>query len=217
MWVQAFFLKHPKMKAIKTMSDEELLEAIKSGGTSRQRAIQQMYNDRQFSERIIQYVKSNSGNYQDGQDMFHEGIIVMDRNIRADKFRQETSLKGYLYSICRFLWMNQIRKQSKMTYTDDNLKMDDVEEETPEVVFESDEKKNFLRQLIHQLGERCQKTLELWKLSYSMEEIAEKMGFSSAAMARKNKYRCHKSLLKIIEDNPEITNTLKGYYHGKGV
>lgn len=217
MWVHRFSQKHPIMKAIKNMSDEDLLIAIKSGGTNRQRAIQQIYNDKQFSDRIIQFVRSNSGNYHDGQDMFHEGIIVMDRNIRQDKFRQETSLKGYLYSICRFLWMNQIRKQSKMTYTDDNLKMDDVEKETPETVFEDSEKKDYLRQLMSQLGERCQKTLELWKLSYSMEEIAEKMAFSSAAMARKNKYRCHKSLLKIIEENPEIVNTLKNYYHGKSI
>ena len=96
-------------------NDEDIIKAIKSGGAKRQRAIRFLYNTNQdLLQKVVSYVKNNSGNEQDGQDMFHEGIIVLDRNIRNDKFRGESSLGGYLYSICRLLWMNQIRKNIKV-------------------------------------------------------------------------------------------------------
>lgn len=191
-------------------TDSELITAIKAGGTQRQRAIRYIYNNKGFSQKIIQFVKNNSGNLQDGQDAFHEGIIVLDRNIRQDKFRGESALSSYLYSICRFHWMNQIRKKAKVDYTEDQQRLDEVEIENPENMMMGDERKTMLEKILSQLGERCQKILHLWKLSYSMEEIAEKLGFSSAAMARKNKYRCHKSLMKYLEENPEERDFLKG-------
>jgi len=181
------------MKAQK-YTDTEVIAAIKSGGPGRQKVIRFLYDDASLKSKIIQFVSRNSGNYQDGEDMFHEGIIVFDRNIRQNKFKEETSIQGYLYSICRFLWMNQIRK---------------TEQVTPEALLFNEEQKDILRSLVGQLGERCQKILELWKLSYSMEEIAKELGFSSAAMARKNKYRCHKSLLEIVHKHPKLINTLK--------
>lgn len=190
-------------------SDNELIAFIKQGGTQRQRALRQLYKDQTLRSKVVRFVQNNSGNFQDGQDMYQEGLIVFDRNIREDKFRGETSLQGYLYSICRFLWMNQIRKQSKINLTDDHSTMDQTELVTPEVSMVSEERKNLLREVIAQLGERCQKILELWKLSYSMDEIAKQMGFSSAAMARKNKYRCHKSLMDYLEKNPQLMEQLK--------
>lgn len=192
-----------------TMTDSELVEAIKTGGSKRQRAIAVIYKDKSFSQQVIQFVQKNSGNLQDGQDIFHEGIIVLDRNIRNGKFQLESSLKAYLFSSCRFLWMNQIRKKRKIDLTEDVKIMDEVDDKNPETIFTNDEKKNILQQVVGQLSERCQKILELWKLSYSMEEIAEKMGFSSAAMARKNKYRCHKSLMDFLTKHPELAALLK--------
>lgn len=192
-----------------TFSDEAIIAAIKSGGRKRQDVIRFLYQDDALKNKIVYFVKRNSGNTEDGQDMFHEGIIVLDRNIRQDKFKGESSIQGYLFSICRFLWMNQIRKQGKVSLTEDNSQLDSTEAETPESKLFSSEQKNILKQLLSNLGERCQKILELWKLSYSMEEIAKELNFSSAAMARKNKYRCHKSLLTIIEENPQLANSLK--------
>lgn len=190
-------------------SDSEIVEAIKSGGRGRQDVIRFLYGQKDLQNKIIQFVQRNSGNFQDGQDMFHEGIIVMDRNIRQDKFKMESSVNGYLFSICRFLWMNQIRKQGKTSLTEDNSRLDEVEESTPETQLFDNEQKTVLRKLMSHLGERCQKILELWKLSYSMDEIATELNFSSAAMARKNKYRCQKSLMEIVGNNPELVAGLR--------
>ena len=191
------------------LSDKELIKAIKTGGGVRQGAIRQIYTDKGLRNKVIHFVQQNSGNQQDGQDMFHEGIIVLDRNIRQEKFRGESTISLYLYSTCRFLWMNQIRKKAKVDLKENNQQMDGLAPENPEMDLMNAEKKQALKKVLSQLGERCQKILELWRLSFSMEEIAQKLGFSSSAMARKNKYRCHQSLMKYLKENPEWMEMLK--------
>jgi len=190
-------------------TDAQILDAINSGGQTRQKALREIYGDNELKRKVILFVRSRSGNADDGQDMFHEGIIVLDRNIREGKFRGESPLKGYLYAICRFLWMNQWRKKAHTTLGADVVLANEPDEYTPEITLITQERKDLLTHLLQQLGERCQKILELWKLSYSMEEIADSLGFSSADMARKAKYRCHVSLVELVRQNPEMQKTLK--------
>lgn len=189
-------------------SDEHLMEAIKQGGAAREAALREIYQDTNLQRMVTAYVRNHRGDAAEGQDMFHEGIIVLDRNIREGKFRGESPLKGYLYSICRFLWMNQMRKLSHAKPVAEIPIENEADFDTPEIQMVTQERKDLLNHLLGELGERCQRILELWKLSYSMEEIAETLGFSSADMARKAKYRCHLSLLEIIQQNPNITPLL---------
>ena len=177
------------------------MEAISQGGVRRETALKEIYDDQDLKRKVISFVRNRNGNTEDGQDMFHEGIIVLDRNIREGKFRGESPLKGYLYSICRFLWMNQLRKNSHTVQGAEKVMVNEPDEETPEIAVITQERKDLLNQLLGNLGERCQQILELWKLSYSMEEIAGKLGFSSAGMARKAKYRCHLSLVELVQQH----------------
>lgn len=193
----------------KDWTEENLLASILEGGNARQAAIRAIYNDSGLKRIVAAFVSKNKGNEADGQDIFHEGIIVLDRNVREGKFRGESPLKGYLYSICRFLWMNQMRKQAHTESVAEMPLSGETDTQSPEVIMVSEERKALLNSLLSELGERCQKILELWKLSYSMEEIAEKLGFSSPDMAKKAKYRCHVSLLQMIQNNPSLEQLLK--------
>lgn len=194
------------------INDKALVEAIRSGGSARQNAIRTIYDDRELRTKVIQFVRNHGGNDDDGRDMFHEGIIVLDRNIREEKFREETTLQGYLFSICRFLWMNQARKKAKTTLTDQTTPFEGESDATPESSYFDEERKGVLRTILEQLGERCQRILELWKLSYSMDEIAVEMGLANEQQARKAKYRCHLSLMEFLEKHPNIAELLKNYH-----
>ena len=186
------------------LSDDLLIRDIASGGTARHKAIQEVYDNPELKKMVAAFVRNHGGNAEDGLDVFHEGIIVLDRNLREGKFRGETSLSGYLYSICRFVWMNQARRQARITHTDQMPEPTPGESAalTPDRLLMDEERSAALNQLLNTIGERCRRILELWKLSYSMEEIAEKEGLSSAEMAKKAKYRCHVALLEKIRQNP---------------
>lgn len=196
------------MKAV-GYDNAEFVAAIKAGGASRQAAMRWLYSDRNLRQRVIAFAQKHQGNAEDGADLFHEGLIVLDRNVREDRFRGEAPVPGYLYSICKFLWMNQLRKNQRVTLVEPTAMNDDIEAETPEVRLHSNELKVVLAQVLEHLGQQCRKILEMWKLSHSMAEIAAAMGFDNDAQARKAKYRCHLGLLQLLEKNPGIANQLK--------
>ena len=65
-----------------------------------------------------------------------------------------------------------------------------------------EERRVMLEQLIAQLGERCQKLLSWFKLSYSMREIQQQMGYSSEQVAANEVHACRTKLKKIVLQNP---------------
>ena len=180
-------------------TDKKLVTDILSGGSARQRAIKEIYLWQDLRGKVISFVRQNSGNEADGQDIYQEGIIVLDRNIREQKYRGDSTLSLYLFATCRFIWMNQMRKNQRLNLEADATTMDRPTDETPEFTFIAKEKREILAKLLSQLGEKCQKILEMWQLSYSMTEIAASMGLKNEKMARKSKYRCHQALMKIIK------------------
>ena len=95
---------------ITTFSEEAIIESIEAGGQKRQRAIALIYEDRALKNQIVAFVKSHNGNHEDGVDVFHEGIIAFDKNIRGGNYKGEGKLKGYLYSTCRFIWLNKLKR-----------------------------------------------------------------------------------------------------------
>lgn len=191
------------------LSDAELVVRIQAGGAQRQAAIAHLYRDKKLKNQIVAYVTKNSGNREDGIDIFHEGIISLDDNIRKGKYKGEGQLRGYLYSICRFLWLNKLKRADRMVYTEEESQLDEVSYDTPESLALSEEQKDILDRLLAMLGEKCEQILELWKLAYSMQEIAEKVGLKHADMARKQRYVCYKKLMKIIDDQPHLKTILK--------
>lgn len=191
------------------MTDEEIVKFILFGGEKREAALVELYKDEICKRKVIQYVRNNQGNESDGKDLFHDGIIVVDRNIRQLKFRGDSSLHHYIYSVCKFLWLNKLKKKRRMVYSDEEKTLDEVVEKNPESILLKNELKDNLSSTLDLLGIRCKKILELWKLNYSMKEIAEICEISSESMARKLKHQCYQKLLKIVEENPGIRRNLK--------
>ncbi len=72
----------------------------------------------------------------------------------------------------------------------------------------SNETKDLLGQILSRLGEKCEKILELWKLSYSMEEIADKVGLLNAGVARRQRYNCYQKLMNLLEKEPNLRKSL---------
>lgn len=184
------------------LDDEELVNRIKAGGPGREKALHQIYINTTVKSKLTSLITNNSGNTQDAEDIYQEAIIVLDRNIREGHYRLDGSLTSYLYSTGKFLWMNHLRKKRltlKENFMDSDLVSTSVQ---PDKIYMNDEKKKFLQSLLSRLGMRCQNILELWQLSYSMDEIARKLNIGDASIARKAKYDCQQQLIKLILSDP---------------
>jgi RNA polymerase sigma factor (sigma-70 family) len=157
----------------------------------------------------MNYVARHGGDRSEGLDIYHDGIVALDRNIRVGKYRGESNLQGYLYSICRFIWNNEWRKRSKVQTGEIQDFQLEPDNETPELILRSQEETNLLRQVIGLLDDSCKKILTLWKQSYSMQEIADALELSSPQMAKKYRYRCMQKLMNELDNQPKLLNALK--------
>ena len=187
----------------------DLAAAIRFGGSKREQALSSLYNVTGLFFKIKQMVTSHGGNEEDARDVFHEGIITLDRKIRQDEYEDRGSIESYLYGVCRFIWSNQQRKNKRVELKDDFTPYDQSTGENPLDTMLNNEGQNMVATLFSQLGENCSKILSLWKLSYSMNEIAEEMGLPSGDNARKHKFRCYQKLLGLIDNSPELATNLK--------
>lgn len=186
------------------MNDSETILCIKNGGVSRQHALSMIYKRSSNKERIIRVLIKMGMDEEEANDIFHDGIITLDHSICAGKFRGESSIDTYLYSICKFLCLNQWRKKRKMLYIEDITiipgALENISSNSLLDDFIRAEEKTIIDKLLHEVGEICQKVLKLWQLNYSMEEISSIIGLSSPQMAKKKRFMCHKKLMLLIHN-----------------
>ena len=191
------------------MTTNEIVAALNGNSKEWENALKFIYLNDLLKGKIIQFVQKYGGNAEDGEDLFQEGIIAMDKNIRNQKFKGNTTIDGYLFSICRYLWFNHYRKNHRLQFTEEMTKLDQLELASPEKIAQDKDRKKFLEEILQRLGQECKQILQLWRLSYSMKEIKHEMKLSSEGMARKKKHQCYKRLCHFLNDHPNIKTQIK--------
>ena len=137
------------------MQDSDIIEAIITGGTDRQRALGFIYNRSSCKNKIHRVITRYGIDMEEAQDIFHDGIITLDNCIRTKKFRGESTIDTYLYSICKFLCLNYWRKKKKMLYIEDINQVNNFElNNTISTVdeFIKKEEKNIIDKLLAEEG-----------------------------------------------------------------
>lgn len=156
----------------------------------------------------IQFVRSNSGDDSDAEDVFQDVLVAFYRNIRTGKFRGDSAIKTYLYSMIRNQWLVRLKKNQR------NVKMEDPEqaERTMHVSpsnYKTDDLTNQVNKLLGEVSERCRELLKRYYFdNLPMSEVAERTGFENENSAKTQKYKCMQRLIKIMADRPELKKML---------
>lgn len=171
-----------------------------SNEAAREQVLQFIAVDNELKGKIHAAVKSNSGTDEDADDIYQNGLILVEGHMKDGKFRGG-AVKGFFYQACYNLWRNELKKSRELPLTDDGMEMP-VQAIDPQKELERKERAELLARLFAQLGESCKKILHLKFFvidQYSMEEIAEKMGFKSAQIASNTLSKCRKQLWKLLQ------------------
>ncbi|MCF6358918.1 MAG: sigma-70 family RNA polymerase sigma factor, partial [Draconibacterium sp.] len=155
-------------------SDEQILK-----GVLRHDNLILQYIYKQFYYKISYFVKKNQGNEDDASDVFQEAIIVIYRKLKEnDLVFQKSSFAGYLFSVCRFIWLKQLEKRrierKKLNETlpfQENL----YDENLVELV-DKNERYGLYQKHFATLSTDCQKLMQLFFEKVSLREIAKIMG-----------------------------------------
>lgn len=192
------------MKLNRNLTDQELLEQIRTK-TNPNQAISQLYE--QHYGVLENYIIRNSGNQDDAADLIQEVMLVFVKLVTQGKFRGEASIKSFLYSICKNLWISELRKRKSMSARNEQYEMekDEMDLDITEEISRN-ENLRFVMDLFEKLGEKCKQVLTLFYFEeLPMKEICEKLEFSSEQVLRNKKYKCLQNLTDQVKSSPSLT------------
>ena len=153
------------------MSDADIISAIKRGEVLRDKALQQLYHNDKLKRTVFGYITTHGGNVHDAKDVFQDTLVLFDRQIRENNFKGQSSLVTYFVGIAKWRWVSNRRKfggnlELKSEHFDKVL-------ESVEARAIENERRDIIDEILTKIGDRCKTILKLYKLSYSMEEIAD--------------------------------------------
>ena len=155
--------------------------------------------------KVEKMIYKNGGTRDDAKDIYQDGLIILYRKVTEGNFTLTAQLGTYLFSVCRFLWMDEIKKREKMPADKFNEENEKGFAEEINIDSEREQKIKQAEKAIASLGEKCRKILRLFYFDKkSMEEIAKLLGYNSENTAKNQKYKCLESAKKNLA---AISNT----------
>lgn len=201
------------MEVIRNFPDSELVANLRTGQRMDE-TIKTIY--RNHFESLGWYVMSNSGTRQDAEDVFQEVVLAFIDLVQKDKFRGESTVKTFLYSLNRHTWLNELKRRGRALAREEKYEKGREQHEPDTAHFIADrEAKSAIIQLVGSLGETCKKILLLFYYeNLSMREILETMHYENEQVVRNKKYKCLKQLEQMLNEKPFLKDTLKNLLHG---
>lgn len=163
------------------MTDKEIVELITKGKEGK--ALQKLYKG--FST-IQKSLKKMGASMEEAEDIYQEALFLLITKIQKREFELKSQLTTYLYSVCRFIYLNEQRsKRTISELPEDVLEMED------EYDWEMESKNRKAESALKQLGEKCRTLLvDFYHNNFNMEMIAKKFGFGSENSAKAQKFKC---------------------------
>ncbi len=183
--------------------DRKILESIRTG--NQQNVLEMLYDS--ALPKVSRYVLRNRGTMEDVQDVFQDAVLVFYTKVKTGHFKEGFDIDGFVYIIARNMWVNKMKENYRFQM-----------EEYPEIAdhgnyVEATEKQEVIdavNALLAELGDPCEKLLKYSVYqSLSLQEIADKMNYTTTNVAKTYVYRCKKKLVKLIENKPSIKQLLK--------
>jgi len=201
------------MKVIRNFSDEELVECLQTA-KDRDEAIRFIYKN--YFDSLSWFVINNQGNLQDAEDIFQEVVMNFIALVEMKKFRGESSIKTFLFSLNRFTWLNELKRKGRAAARELKYEKasDSTEMDVSRLMMERESTGQIIK-LVDQLGETCKKILLMFYFEdLAMKEILEQLDYENEQVVRNKKYKCLKHLEKMISVNPGLKQTLKNLLNG---
>lgn len=189
------------MGKIKIHQDQKYIEGIAANNSA---IIQEIY--KKFVPKIVFYIKNNSGDQDQAQDVVQEIMILLFNQAKAKTLQLTCPFDAYFFLLCKRKWLNELKKISNkgVTINEDVGSIDECGLELVEQTEQFNEKQQLFDTMFLKLGDKCQELLKLSFSLNSMEEVAEKLNVTYGYV-RKKKSLCIGQLTQWIQEN----NTFK--------
>lgn len=189
------------MQLVTTHPDQQYIEALLQNDMQ---VLNEVYV--KCSQKIWAMVLKNSGSEDDAADVMQEGLLAIYQRAKEKELLLTCPFEAYLYTVCRNLWLMQLRKTSRSPVTIKDVEQynigTDVFTET-EAVVNTNERRNLLERKLTLLGESCREVIRLSWSGKPMHEVAQILN-NTYAYVRKKKSECMGKLTALIKTAPEF-------------
>ncbi|MFK7925323.1 MAG: RNA polymerase sigma factor [Bacteroidia bacterium] len=180
------------------LSDEEVMAGLKAEGKEGQKVTNYLFD--KYRGLVYKGMNRYRLSEENALDVYSDTIIAIGLQVRNGKFRGESKLSTYLFKIYYNRCINKVR--------DLQAKQLDLIEEMPDYpqggqsilqAMITQEEVERLVSFLDQLGARCKEIILMREYyGYTMDEIAEKIGFKTARSVSAMKARCRAQLKAMI-------------------
>jgi RNA polymerase sigma factor (sigma-70 family) len=195
-------------KALLNFSDKQLIETINNGRIS-DMVIKFLY--RNYFQGINSYVQQNQGSVQDAEDIFQEVIVSFIEIVKNGKFRGESSIKTFLYTITKYTWLNELKKRGRALLREEKYGNEHGtnEKDVSHLLVER-EAKSMVMLMMNKLGDVCKTILVAYYYQdLPMKEILPLINYQNEQVLRNKKYKCLKSLEQMLTADPALAQRFK--------
>lgn len=196
------------MTGINNYTDRGLVSAIQLG-QDLNAVLKYLYHE--YFEGLRIYIEQNNGSRQDAEDVFQEVLVSFIELVRLNKFRGDSSVKTFLFSLNRNIWFNELRKKGRTQAREikyEKEKEDKVPDTSQHIA--SRESRRQIMEMVERLGEGCKKILVAYYYeNLSMKEILEQTEYETEQVVRNKKYKCLKQLEQLLMANPTMAKIFK--------
>jgi RNA polymerase sigma factor (sigma-70 family) len=170
------------------------------------RVLKRLYVD--VFPKVRSYILKHSGTKEEAEDLFQDCVLIIYTKSSEQTLGEVDNIGGFMMQIIKNLWINRVKRKARQQYMD---VLPEFSEELGLVeMLENEEKTKLIHWMLDQIGDKCRDLLLLSVFQkFSMEEIAVKLGYTSANAAKTNNYRCKEKLIQLIEKNPGLKISLK--------
>lgn len=138
----------------------------------------------------------------DKEDVFQEACLVLLSKMENPSFILTCSLQTFLNAICRNILLRQHRRQPINTSISSEFELDlaievDLDEDEHEV------RHSIFLEVVELMRTKANRCYEIFQLFYfreiGMQQIADRLGYTTAANVRNQKYKCLVNARREIE------------------
>jgi RNA polymerase sigma factor (sigma-70 family) len=176
------------------ISDDILLDKLRKEESASYKLLYKFY----FPS-VASYIRQNNGSDQDAEDVFQETIIILLNKVRQPEFVLTSSLKTYLFSISKNMWLKKLRDakrlnpNTELTSTPAQSLLDDPSENNGEEKIST---------WLDKITANCKRILKaIFFLGEPMDSLMTKMGWKNKHSASNQKYKCIEQIRKESKNN----------------
>ena len=163
---------------------------------------------REYFPVIQSFIKYNNGAEEDAADIFQDALIVLYDKVRDEQFELRCTLKTFIYSICRNLWLKRLSGKKQLLKQPESFDTVSLEPNISNIL-EKDEHAQLVGKILQQMGPDNERLMIYFFFEgLKTEEVTQKMGFANEQVTRNKKSKCLKKLRELLKESTFLKDLL---------